>query len=293
MVGLSEFPSPDDDWLERARVHARRAYATGMTPLEISARWSEEVRRRLPESLAATGSFGRGEATFSSDLDLIQVSEVRTGEGIATMRPWIDPDLPFTRLFPRSAEDWREQVQAWANHPERNRGVVLTGLLADAAHPVNAAVYHTVPGTPMVAEMLRDALSVTVPRLSGPLSRGAFELKKELIVPVVKIARWAALASGVNETSTLDRLAVVDGRFLTPEHAEYLWEAFLIAFSCRSEFDLVEPVNVRHTSTGLLILASLTKDRRRELERAARDVRRVQRVLKYGLSTSSFSGKSS
>ncbi|EEW50348.1 putative nucleotidyltransferase DUF294 [Corynebacterium efficiens YS-314] len=265
-----------------------------MSTPDITALWSGVIRERLDDHLAATGSIGRGEGTVHSDLDVIRLDEGPVPRLQALVDAGIEVDRqgvgPHSGILPRSADEWTAQVHDWVTHPAENRGVVLTGLLADAAHPVRQVAGRVVPDSPIVADMLRDALSTRVPRITGVLSRGTVGLKSELLTPVVKLARWAALASGADALSTPDRLMAADPHFLSSAQVADLQRAFETVLSLQVDLDLGLVPHMAVDRRGGIVLSSLATDTVTDLSKVARTLRGVHKVLAYNLSTSSFSG---
>ncbi|CAN5676405.1 hypothetical protein BH09ACT8_BH09ACT8_40270 [soil metagenome] len=120
--------------------------------------------------------------------------------------------------FCRRRASWAEGIERWSGDPKEDRGVVMTGLLADSTGllarsdggkealrpPTAAAVLRSYP---VRQAMLQDATTV---RAHFPSRLRVFashtdsvDLKLAAIDPVVKIARWAALSAGSDTLSTL------------------------------------------------------------------------------------------
>ncbi|PMC62242.1 hypothetical protein CJ204_06590 [Corynebacterium xerosis] len=311
MVGFSDPSAVAPYPADRRRITRECAQRRrdGESPMVLAAEWSAHVKALLDPTVAATGSTGRGEATPWSDLDAIRVSGgpaprlaalIDAGMADANGVTADDPHLP------RNEDLWRRSAWIWSAHPSGGLGVVKMGLLADAAHPMRAAAAESVPGSPMVADMLRDALSTTIPSLGRwRHRRKTIHVKRDLLTPVVKLARWAALASGSEALATCDRIAAADDDHLDHGERARLAAAFETFFALKVDAELgtVDPA----VSTGpvrlpsqagappgsagdphLVTLAALPASRHDALRRAANDARSVQRAVGFRLSTSGY-----
>jgi CBS domain-containing protein len=276
-----------------ALARARRAGGPDGDVLALTARWSAALRGRLDASLAATGSVGRGEATPTSDLDVIRLSSGPTPRFTALLADGVTADAagvsPSSTVLPTTRAAWATAVTDWCARPGADRGVVKTALLADAADEVSHAAAAAVPGTPMVTEMLRDALSHTPPRTRGILRADSLSLKTDLITPVVKIARWAALSSGSTTRGTVGRLTdAVAAGVLDHDDAAALDAAYREGLSLSLDLALgIGPTRVVGRR-GRVMFSALPGDRSRRLRHSVEDLRGLQRILRYRLSTSSF-----
>lgn len=265
----------------------------GIHPIEVAELWSAEIQSLIPDNLALTGSFGRQEATFTSDLDLVPLGPVSPeslnallSQGLA-----IDADgvSPFSKALPKTEAEWHDRMPGWALDPSQDQGVVYTGLLADLSHPVREEAARHFNGHEIVRGMLIDALSSRPPRVKGFLARGSIDLKHEFIVPIVKLARWGNLASGHSDLSTLRRLANINTTIISKEEAKDLSASFksLMEFKMDIELDLVRDV-IPGRSNSVLI-GPLTDSHKSALEKSRKTIRAVQARLDYLLSTSTFS----
>ena len=114
--------------------------------------------------------------------------------------------------------------------PEKNKGAMMTSLLVDG-RPI-----HGDPGLPAVtAGLLRPAppsrhhaaAAAGVARPAGPDALGArrpgragretFDIKADAILPVVNLARWAALSVGSAALPTTERLRAASGSAMLPD----------------------------------------------------------------------------
>lgn len=265
----------------------------GREALAITDQWSREIRDRLDASLAATGSTGRGEATPSSDLDVIRLSSGPTPRFDALRSAGVRLDahgaLPTAQELPASADGWLTEAPAWIARPRESKGVVKIGLLADAHADVRNAASHDFASSPILADMLRDALAVSPPRTTGLWSRNSVDLKQELLSPTTKIARWASLASGTGEVSTIQRLSTSSPEFLDTDSAAALSDAFREALGLLLDLDLGIVDKQVFERSGRVMLTALPPRRRSAIQSATRNLRSTTATLRYLLSTSAFS----
>ncbi|MEJ6548963.1 putative nucleotidyltransferase substrate binding domain-containing protein [Corynebacterium sp. USCH3] len=292
---LGTLRDPDLAALLRA---LRSDRSQGRDAPEVTAEWSQALRDRLDDNLAATGSVGRGEAVPSSDLDVIRLGPGSTPRFDALLAAGVPGDAngvrPTGGVLAVTAEQWREDAARWMARPDQDLAVVRLGLLADACDPTDTAPVHLAAAegfssSPMLADMLRDAVSTCPPRLTGLWRKNSVDLKAEVLTPVVKIARWAALASGSSELSTPARLAAADARYLDPSTARDLQVAFTDALSLRVDLDLDVVDDRVFQRFGRITVTALPPDAARRLRAATTTVRHTVRTLRYLLSTSTFS----
>jgi CBS domain-containing protein len=201
--------------------------------------------------------------------------------------------------FCRRRQNWADSIERWCAEPGQDRGVVMTGLLADAAgvtglgddlrsQTVDAARHHPQAR----AAMLQDATAV---RANIPSRLRIFamqddtvDMKLAAVDPIVKIARWGALSAGSTETSTLQRLDdAATGKLLDADDASILRDCYVslsrIRWRMRAGAWLKgEPVTER------VSLSALAPADRATVRTVAREVGGIRRKLAFLASTSSF-----
>src|SRR5919106_1758838 len=135
-----------------------------------------------------------------------------------------------------------------------------------------------------LAHMARGALDFYPPlgffnRLRS--DHGKVDLKKGGIVPVVALARVAALAAGSRERSTLERLHVVpaSGAFLSREDATALGEIFPFLFHLRLQQQL-NSVATKRAIDHMVPLAELSNLARRHLKEAFVLIKGIQDAVR-------------
>jgi CBS domain-containing protein len=213
-----------------------------------------------PFAFLALGSHARREAVPSSDVDSaivwyggaeeqrvrpqLHAIGKRVAHGLAACgkRPDEHGASASDARFVRSEESWRRVARSWMNDPTQEQAVILVSVLVDsrpvwgihAGTPV-ADEFCLAPQHPALLRLLaRFALSYRPPTgfLRGLVvehtgeRRGRLDLKHGGIVPIVDLARWAAMSAGVTCTSTAERLrAALDAGTLPRSDALTLLDA--------------------------------------------------------------------
>ena len=333
-ASIRDIDAAGDEAQMRAGVHgAREAVAVELaahTPtLTLAAAWSEVLRRSVAtaarlvadgRSLGWTwfvsGSVARGEAIPGSDVETLialddGVDDAGKSEVLALAadvhalleRCQVPLDangvLASRGRFCRRRANWAESTERWCAEPAEDRGVVMTGLLADAAgvrdlsddlqsRTVDAARRHP----QALQAMLQDATAV---RASIPsrlrvfaTQADAVDLKLAAVDPIVKIARWSALSTGSTEISTLQRLTdAATGKLLDADDASILRDCYVSLSRIRwrmraGAWMKGEPVTER------VSLSDLAPAERATVRTVAREVSGIRRKLTYLASTASF-----
>ena len=323
----------DEAQLRAAVRRARDAVAAELaahTPtLALAAAWSEVLRRSVAaaarlvadgRSLGWTwfvsGSVARGEAIPGSDVEtlialddgvddaaksevLAQAAEVHALLERCDVPPDANGVLASRGRFCRRRAGWAESIQRWCAEPADDRGVVMTGLLADAAGVVDLSDDLRSPTVDAAQRhpqarhaMLQDATAV---RANIPSRLRVFathddtvDLKLAAVDPIVKIARWGALSAGSTEISTLQRLTdAATGKLLDADDASILRDCYISMSRIRwrmraGTWMKGEPVTER------LSLSDLAPAERATVRTVAREVNGIRRKLTYLASTASF-----
>jgi CBS domain-containing protein len=323
----------DEQQLRAGVLQARQAVAAELrthTPtLTLAAAWSEVMRQSVATAARlvagdkplkwtwfVSGSVARGDAIPGSDVEtLIALDDGTDDAGKSEVlalaadvhalleRCELSPDtngvLASRSRFCRSQANWAESIERWCADPAEDRGVVMTGLLADAAgvdraddelrsQTIEAARRHPVSR----AAMLQDATAV---RASIPSRLRVFathddtvDLKLAAVDPIVKIARWAALSAGSTAISTLERLNdAAAAKVLDADDASILRDCYFSLSRLRwrvraGAWMKGEPITER------VALSALAPAERASLRTVAREVSGIRRKLTFLASTSSF-----
>jgi len=266
----------------------------------------------------ALGSQARREAVPSSDLDsavvflkgddpAIDVDQVtrpyfanlaqRTTEILVAcgFHPDTHRASASDPLFVRSLDSWQAAGRSWLEDPTQDKALVLTSVLVDSRPVFGAQVGEMLTETfrparehPGLLRMLaRFSLSHRPPTgfLGGLVvehsgeHRGQLDLKEGGILPIVNLARWAGMASGVVSASTPERLrAAKEVGVLSRADADTLLESF----------ELVSELRLDHQTAQLMVgtepddfvdPASLSALTRTYLKEAFRAVAGVQQGI--------------
>jgi CBS domain-containing protein len=325
----------------RARQAVTAELAAHTPAPALAAGWSEVLRGgvaaavRLTEidgaadwSWFVSGSVARGEAAPGSDVEtMVALSDAVSDERkVALMaraaevhalleRCGIQGDgngvLASRPRFCRRMASWTEGIERWAADPREDRGVVMTGLMADAAAVglADAAASGRHPG---IAEdvlraytveaarrhyaarqaMLDDATTLRAgfPSRLRIFSRHAdtVDMKAAMVDPVVKIARWAGLSAGSVAVSTLGRLdAAGAANILDAEDVSTLHECFLWLTRFRWRLRAGPWLQGRPVS-DVVTLADIAPHERAVLRGVHREVAGISRKLTFLASTSAF-----
>ncbi len=297
----------------------------------LAAAWSEVLRHGLASAVRlapgpaewtwfVSGSVARGEAAPGSDVEtMVVLGDSVDDDGKADLlaraagvhalleRCGIRGDangvLASRPRFCRRASSWAEGIERWTVDPREDRGVVMTGLLADSAGVTAAADLgedalrsQTLAAVgrsyPVRQALLQDATAV---RASFPSRLRMFarhadtvDLKLAAVDPVVKIARWAALSAGSDALSTLGRLDdAVAAKVLDTDDVSSLRDCFdwLLRFRWRTRAGAF--LDGRRVD-DVVSLTEMAPSERAMLRSVAREVSGISRKLTYLASTSTF-----
>ncbi|MFL6065929.1 MAG: putative nucleotidyltransferase substrate binding domain-containing protein [Friedmanniella sp.] len=254
------------------------------------------------------GSNGRREAVLSSDVDsavafsdgvgpaeaaqyraaFADVIDVLKRAGLSSDAHGASAQLP---LFARTNADWRAAANEWLARPAENQGAIMTSLLVDG-RPI-----HGDPGLPAATKvfsdlrrhpgtmrlLLQESLSrrAKKPNLRGVLSRrsGAFDVKDHAVLPIVNLARWAALSVGSAALPTTDRLRAASGSAMLPQNqADTLVEVFEVLQRLRLRYQLQQRQRGERPS-DVLEMDRVSPLDRSVISQAVREVAAAQRRM--------------
>ncbi|WP_375429720.1 putative nucleotidyltransferase substrate binding domain-containing protein [uncultured Friedmanniella sp.] len=254
------------------------------------------------------GSNGRREAVPSSDVDsaVAFVDELSEAEADAYRTVFGEVEAVLTgaglssdahgatakrRLFARTNADWRRVAGQWLANPVENQGAIMTSLLVDGRPihgdpglPAAAAVFSDLrrhPGTMRL--LLQESLSrrARMPPSRGLLTRrtGSFDVKDHALLPIVNLARWAALSVGSAALPTTERLQAAAGSAMLPQdQALTLVEVFEVLQRLRLRYQIRQHQR-GETPTDLVQLDQVSPIDRSVLAQAVREVSAVQRRM--------------
>jgi CBS domain-containing protein len=263
------------------------------------------------------GSHGRREAAPSSDIDSGLVWEDTGGEsaraymyGLAEQVGGLlaatgfqsDPHgvTPSSSLMAHPAGEWRETVHRWLDDPTDEKVMVISILLdgrgiegQNQSFGVLSAAQDAKTRPSFRRQLLRLALATKPPtgfrrdivvEQSGE-HRGSFDIKKGGLLPIVGLARYAALAAGATSTSTVSRLRASAAAGVLPDSdARTLEEAWRLMTDLRMEHQAgqLEAGTPPDDYVDPNALDALT---RRHLREAFRLVASTQKTLEKTLDT--------
>jgi CBS domain-containing protein len=196
-----------------------------------------------------------------------------------------------------SMDVWRRSIGNWLQDPGDEKVLIATSILLDgrtvygpAELDPRAILLEPANRGKLLPSMLRLALAMKLPTgfrgnivlESSGEHRGTFDIKHGGLLPVVDIARFAALKAGAKVTPTIERLrAASELGALEPTHARTLEEAYDLFTALRLEHQIrqLERGDEPNDYVDPKDLSELT---RRYLRDAFREVAAVQKSLSSG-----------
>lgn len=254
------------------------------------------------------GSNGRREAVPSSDVDCAvafvdgiseadqrryrpvfgEILSVLAQAGLSTDTGGANASR---EAFSRTNEQWRLAGQQWLMAPEKNQGAIMTSLMVDGRAIFGDA---GLPAVSQVFSDLRRHHGTMRLLLHESLSRRAkmhsmmkvltgrhetYDIKRGAILPVVNLARWAALSVGSSVLPTTARLRAASGSAMLPRaRAANLIEAFEVLQRLRLRYQLWQ-VSHGEPASDVLVLDELSPIDRGMLQQAVREVAAAQRRM--------------
>ncbi len=257
------------------------------------------------------GSNGRRESLLASDVDAaVAFPDATTDDRLAAYRvvfgevhallsrAGLTSDAhgahAGTASFVRTNDQWRAAARTWLAAPEDHQGAIMTSLLVDGRPiygdpglPAVAEVFQELRDHPGTMRILLEFSLAARARLRSPrdlrdlLSRRPehVDVKAHAVLPIVNIARWAALAVGSPVLPTAERLRAAGGSEILPEaHANTLIEVFDVLQRLRLRYQLLQHQDGMKPSDELLV-ARLSPIDRSVLAQAVREIASVQRRM--------------
>ena len=228
---------------------------------------------------------------------------VQDGLRACGLRPDAHGASAANPLFARSLASWQAAARRLSQDPTQEQALILVSVLTDSrpvwdsgrGAPAADALWTAgdqLDQADLKRLLARFALSFRPPtgflrdfvvEHSGE-HRGQLDLKHGGLIPIVDLARWAALGAGVTGASTLDRLraAQAAGTLADPE-ASTLIEAFGFIFSLRLDHQ-VEQLRGGEAPDDFIDPKKLNPLARSYLREAFRAVASVQAGLATELS---------
>jgi CBS domain-containing protein len=195
--------------------------------------------------------------------------------------------------FVRSVDSWQREARSWLADPTQEKALVLSSVVVDSrpvwgvhtGTPV-ADTFALAPDHPALLRLLaRFALSERPPTgfLRGLVvehsgeHRGRLDLKRGGSIPIVALARWAAMSAGVTSASTAERLRIASSAgTLSMADAHTLADAFTLINNVRLEHQ-VRQLQAEVAPDDYIAPDELSPLRRTQLKEAFRAVADIQR----------------
>jgi CBS domain-containing protein len=197
--------------------------------------------------------------------------------------------------FVRSVDSWQEVARSWIHEPTQEKALILASVLVDSrpvwgvhtGNPVSET-FRLAPTNPQMLRLqARFALARRPPTgfFRGLVvehtgeHRGRLDLKHGGVLPIVALARWGAMVTGVTSASTAERLrAAAAAGTLSDTDAHTLLDAFELINNLRLDHQVQqlragEPPD-DHVSPG-----ELSPLMRTHLKEAFRAVTSIQRQV--------------
>ena len=196
-------------------------------------------------------------------------------------------------LVVRSADSWAAATRSWLDDPRQDQAIILVSVMVDSrpvwgvhtGTPVADTFRLVEPGSVLLRMLARFALSHRPPTgfLRGLVvehdgeHRGRLDLKHGGVIPIVDLARWAAMAAGVTSASTIERLrAAGTAGTLPAADAQTLEDAFELIAALRMQHQ-VRQLRAGDTPDDYVDPAELSGLTRSHLKEAFRAVASVQK----------------
>ena len=193
-----------------------------------------------------------------------------------------------------SIAEWRKAIPRWLSHPEDNRVLIATSILLDGRTAYGPeelnprGLFYESGDRPTVLRwLLRLALAARPPtgfardfvvEHSGE-HRGTLDIKHGGLLPILDLARYAALKADAKVTSTVERLrAAGQAGALDKAHAGTLTEAYDLFTALRLEHQ-VHQIEQGLEPDDYLDPKELNSLTRRYLRDAFREVASIQKSL--------------
>jgi CBS domain-containing protein len=204
-----------------------------------------------------------------------------------------------------SIEDWRRSIQSWLSRPSDNRVLIAISILLDGRVvygperelDVKPLLFEMGDRRELERWMLKLALTAKPPTgfmhnivVEGSgRRRGELDIKHGGLLPIVNLARYAALKGEISATRTLDRLrAAADQGVLEPTTARVLDEAFELFSALRLEHQVAELEEARGPDDTIdprqldRLTRRYLRDAFREVAAAQKSVAAEQRTVRTG-----------
>jgi CBS domain-containing protein len=200
-----------------------------------------------------------------------------------------------------SIEEWEQSITSWLRRPSDNRVLIAVSILLDGrvvygnAHELDTKrlLFESGDRTSLEHWMLRLALAEKPPTgffrnlvvSASGRKQEALDIKHAGLLPIINLARYAALVADIPANHTLDRLHAAGGLgVMTAGDTKVLEEAFELFSALRLEHQ-VSQIEQGREPDDRLNPEELDPLTRRYLRDAFGEVAAIQRSVSSGLST--------
>jgi CBS domain-containing protein len=200
-----------------------------------------------------------------------------------------------------SIEEWEKSIRSWVQRPSDERVLVAVSILLDGrvvygperGLDVKRLLFESGDRTSLERWTLRLALRAKPPTgfvrnlvvSASGRRQEALDIKHSGLLPVINLARYAALVGDIPANHTLDRLHAAGGLgVMSAEQIRVLEEAFELFSALRLEHQ-VRKIEREGDPDDLLDPEELDPLTRRYLRDAFREVAAVQRSVSAGLAS--------
>jgi CBS domain-containing protein len=245
--------------------------------------WSHRDRfSELPDKTeGAGGLFGYVAALTRAAV--AEITDVLVAAGLTHDAHGVSPVNP---AFARTSSQWEVAGRAWLSRPAEDNAVVMTCLVVDArpvrgdlSRPKVARVFGDLPLHPSTMKML---LPISIDRSEtrrGRWRRRHVDLKRQALLPITNIARWAALSAKSPALQTPERLRAAAGSpMLGAEEADTLADIFELVQRMRLRHQL-EQREAGDTPSDTITPRDLSTIEASVLHEAIREILTIQRRM--------------
>jgi CBS domain-containing protein len=274
--------------------------------------------RPAPFTWFALGSFARREAYPNSDQDsalawdapledelvrewmAAMAERVVTGLEAAGIKPCNAGALATKPLFARPVSDWERLASSWLDNPDQEKTLILVSLVGDGRAVVGdgsmaarmRTAFAQARDRPRLLHLLERAALADRPPTGFRRDlivehdgehRGTLDIKKGGLLPIVDLARSAALAAGAAAASTAARLNAIEAAgTIRASDVTVLRDAFDLVSELRMQHQ-VQQLRGGEAPDNHIDPATLTPLVRTYLRDAFRAVARVQKGINTSL----------
>jgi CBS domain-containing protein len=212
-----------------------------------------------------------------------EITDLLVGAGLKHDAHGVSPLNP---AFARTNSQWEAAGRAWLSRPTEDDAIIMTCLVVDArpirgdlSRPKVTRVFGELPLHPSTMRML---LAISIDRSEtrrGRWLRKEVDLKRQALLPIANIARWAALSAQSPALQTPERLRAAAGSpMLSAEDADTLGDVFEIVQRTRLRHQL-EQLEAGQTPSDTITPRDMSTIEASVLHEAIREILAIQRRM--------------